>query len=68
MYLYNEFLSEAECDGLMKVHDKHVEESSKKDPLICFDSIATLRKHLKAAKKNVKVTPKDFLQGILVNP
>jgi hypothetical protein len=63
VYLYDEFLSEQECDGLMKAHDSHVKDSSKHSPLICFDTIETLRKHLKAARKKVKVTPADFLPG-----
>ena len=63
VFLYDEFLSEQECDGLMKAHDSHVKESSKINPLICFDTIETLRKHLKAAHKRVKVTPNDFIPG-----
>ncbi|XP_062577395.1 prolyl 4-hydroxylase subunit alpha-1-like [Saccostrea cucullata] len=63
VFLYDEFLSEQECDGLMKAHDSHVKESSKINPLICFDTIETLRKHLKAAHKRVKVTPADFIPG-----
>ncbi|XP_061180354.1 prolyl 4-hydroxylase subunit alpha-1-like [Saccostrea echinata] len=63
VFLYDEFLSEQECDGLMKAHDSHVKESSKINPLLCFDTIETLRKHLKAAHKKVKVTPADFIPG-----
>jgi len=35
------------------------------DPIICFDSIQTLRKHLKDLKPNTKfdVTPNDFTKG-----
>jgi len=62
--LYDEFLSEAECDGLMKAHNKHVQELSKIDPLLCFDSIQTLRRHLQAVGKKVKVTPRDFIPGL----
>lgn len=63
VFLYDEFLSEQECDGLMRAHDSHVKESSKINPLICFDTIETLRKHLKTARKKVKVTPADFIPG-----
>ncbi|VDI74593.1 Hypothetical predicted protein [Mytilus galloprovincialis] len=63
VYLYDEFLSEAECDGLMKAHNRHVTEISKKDPIICFDTVNTLRQHLKAAGVNRKVSPNDFMAG-----
>ena len=49
----------------MKAHDSHVTEMSKKDPIICFDSINTLRRHLKAVNVKVKVTPLDFTPGEL---
>ncbi|OWF40008.1 uncharacterized protein LOC110464377 [Mizuhopecten yessoensis] len=65
VFLYDEFLSEAECDGLMKVHDSHVTQANKHDPFVCFDSISTLRQHLKANKVKVKVTPQDFMPGTL---
>ncbi|XP_060067036.1 prolyl 4-hydroxylase subunit alpha-1-like [Ylistrum balloti] len=65
VFLYNEFLSEAECDGLMKVHDSHIAQANKHDPFVCFDSIATLRHHLKANGVKVKVTPQDFMPGTL---
>lgn len=67
VFLYDEFLSEQECDGLMRAHDSHVKESSKINPLICFDTIETLRKHIKTARKKVKVTPADFIPGQLKN-
>lgn len=63
--MFEEFLSEEECDGLMRVHNKHVQEQSKEDPILCFDSIATLRKHLKSAKRRLKVTPNVFTPGII---
>lgn len=63
VWLYEEFLSTEECDGLRRVHDKHVQEQSKHGPIICFDSVSTLRKHLENAGKSIKVTPRDFTQG-----
>ena len=35
------------------------------DPIICFDSVQTLRQHLKALKPDteVSVTPNDFTRG-----
>ncbi|XP_064647850.1 uncharacterized protein LOC135500354 [Lineus longissimus] len=63
-YLFEEFFSKAECDGLMKAHDSHVTNTNKQDPLVCFDSIKTLRSHLKEMKKTkVKVSPKVFTKG-----
>lgn len=65
IWLFEEFLSEHECDNLMRVHKLHVEQQSKDAPILCFDSIATLRKHLEnVGKKRVKVTPLDFTQGM----
>ncbi|XP_067649277.1 prolyl 4-hydroxylase subunit alpha-1-like [Haliotis asinina] len=63
VFLFDEFLSTQECDGLMKAHDKHVEEATKQDPILCFDSIGTLKKHLKEAKKKIRVTPNVFTGG-----
>ena len=65
IWLFEEFLSEEECDGLMRVHNKHVEEQSKDDPILCFDSVSTLRKHLKNAGKRMLVTPNIFTKGML---
>ena len=62
VYLFDEFLSEKECDGLIKAHDSHV-KALDHQPLLCFDSITTLRSHLKDVNKSVKVTPNDFTQG-----
>jgi hypothetical protein len=65
VYTFDDFLSAEECAGLMRVHDQHVQDSSKHDPILCFDSINTLRKHLKEAKKSkLKVTPKIFTTGM----
>ncbi|KAL3832523.1 hypothetical protein ACJMK2_024158 [Sinanodonta woodiana] len=64
VFLFEEFLSEAECDGLMSAHNKHVHDASNVDPILCFDSVSTLRQHLKeAGKQQVKVTPRDFTPG-----
>jgi len=62
VHMFDEFLSEQECDGLIKAHDHHVANMDKQ-PILCFDSIATLRSHLKEAKKRVKVTPNVFTPG-----
>ena len=47
----------------MKAHNRHVTDLTKTDPIICFDSIQTLRKHLKAARIKKKVSPLDFTYG-----
>ncbi|XP_074645496.1 uncharacterized protein LOC141901865 [Tubulanus polymorphus] len=64
VYLFDDFLSERECDGLRQVHDKYVTESSKIEPIVCFDSVKTLRAHLRdAGINNVKISPRDFSEG-----
>lgn len=63
VFLFNEFLSEAECDGLRRVHDKHVQDLTSLPPLLCFDSLTTLRKHLAEVKRDIHVTPNDFMKG-----
>ena len=62
VFLFNEFLSDAECDGLRRVHDKHV-QSMASHPLLCFDSLRTLRKHLEDVSQDVDVSPNDFVKG-----
>ncbi|XP_041365674.1 uncharacterized protein LOC121380772 [Gigantopelta aegis] len=63
VFLFDDFLSPEECDGLRDAHNRHVQETSKQPPLLCFDSASTLRKHLKDAKKNIKITPNVFTEG-----
>lgn len=64
-WLFEEFLSHDECANLIKVHREHVKKMKSIDPIICFDSIQTLRKHLKELKPNtnIPVTPNDFTAG-----
>lgn len=64
-WLFEEFLSHDECTNLIKVHREHVKKMKSIDPIICFDSIQTLRKHLKDLKPNtnIPVTPNDFTAG-----
>lgn len=47
------------------MHKEHVKEMKKIDPIICFDGIQTLRKHLKDLRpdKEIRVTPNDFTKG-----
>ncbi len=64
-WLFEEFLSHDECVNLIKVHKEHVKKMQEIDPIICFDSIQTLRKHLKDLKPNTEfyITPNDFTKG-----
>ncbi|CAF3021813.1 unnamed protein product [Rotaria sp. Silwood2] len=64
-WLFEEFLSHDECINLIKVHKEHVKKMKKIDPIICFDSIQTLRKHLKDLKPHNEfyVSPNDFTKG-----
>ncbi|CAF3878324.1 unnamed protein product, partial [Adineta steineri] len=64
-WLFEEFLSHDECSNLIKVHKEHVKKMKEIDPIICFDSIQTLRKHLTDLQPNttVHVTPNDFTKG-----
>ncbi|CAF0832575.1 unnamed protein product [Rotaria sp. Silwood1] len=64
-WLFEEFLSHDECINLIKVHKEHVKKMKEIDPIICFDSIQTLRKHLKDLKplNEFHVTPNDFTKG-----
>lgn len=62
VYLFNDFMSEEECDGLKRVHDKHIKDMAT-HPLLCFSSIGTLRKHLDDVNSTLKVSPNDFVEG-----
>ena len=68
--MYDNFLSPRECDGLIGAHHKHMTERESYQPIICFDSLATLRRHLvDANKSHIRVSMKDFVQGtISVHP
>ena len=66
MWLYEEFFTKEECENLIKVHDDHVRVLSSRKPIICFDSIKTLRKILNELDKSEiaqSVTPNDFIEG-----
>ena len=43
IYTIDGFLSEKECDGLIGAHNRFVTQFNKQDPIICFDTISTLR-------------------------
>ncbi|XP_067936542.1 uncharacterized protein [Watersipora subatra] len=64
VYLFEDFLSPEECDGLRAVHDSHIQMANEVPPLLCFESLDTLRKHLSYAKKSdIKVTRDVFTKG-----
>lgn len=68
IWLYEEFLSQEECEALIKVHENHLAELLKQKPIICFDSVETLRKNLNELKKESiaeNITPLDFTQGTM---
>ena len=64
-WLFEEFLSPEECTNLIKVHKEHVKKMKEIDPIICFDSIQTLRRHLNDLQPEggIHVTPNDFTRG-----
>lgn len=63
--MFEEFLSDAECDGLKRAHEKYVDMWSKKDPILCFNGIQKLREHLiHAGKGHINVSPLDFTEGM----
>lgn len=65
-YILENFLSSYECDSLAAIHDNHVKETTKLDPLLCFDSLKTLKQNMKeVGVKNIKVNDNDFIQGTM---
>lgn len=68
VWLYEEFLSKEECENLIQAHESHLKELLKQKPIICFDSISTLKKNLidlNREKIAEVVTPNDFTQGTM---
>lgn len=63
VYVIENFLSDQECEGLVAVHNRHVSNIAKQNPIICFDGVESFRKHLQDAKLNYKVSAKDFTDG-----
>lgn len=60
------YLSPRECDGLIRAHEKHVMDYSSENPLICFNDIETLRKHMREfglVKLSKLLTENDFTPG-----
>lgn len=52
------------CDSLAAVHDWHVSEISKLNPLLCFDSLETFKQNLKeVGMGNITVSAKDSIEG-----
>lgn len=66
IWLYEEFLSKEESENLIKAHNSHLAKLKKQKPIICFNSISTLRKNLielNHEKLSQTVSPLDFSQG-----
>ena len=62
-YVFENFFSEYECDALAAAHDDHVAQTSKLNPLLCFDSVKTFRQNLKEVGLKISVSSADFLEG-----
>ena len=62
-YVLENFLSAYECDALSAAHDSHVTQTSKLNPLLCFDSVKTFRQNLKEVGLKIQVGSVDFLEG-----
>jgi prolyl 4-hydroxylase len=66
VWLYEEFLSNEECDRLIKVHEEHLLRFAKEKPIVCFDSINILYRYLVELEKNNLaeiISPNDFTTG-----
>lgn len=66
VWLFEEFLSQEESEHLIKAHESHLKELLKQKPIICFDSISTLKKNLIELKRELVaeiITPNDFTTG-----
>jgi hypothetical protein len=62
-YVLEHFFSDYECDALAAAHDTHVAQTSKLNPLLCFDSLQTFRQNLKEVGLRIPVSSADFLEG-----
>eukprot|EP00112_Aurelia_sp_Birch-Aquarium-sp1_P010796 Seg2294.3 transcript_id=Seg2294.3/GoldUCD/mRNA.D3Y31 product="putative prolyl 4-hydroxylase 10" protein_id=Seg2294.3/GoldUCD/D3Y31 len=65
VYIADNFLSNYECDGLTGAHFKHVEQTSKQSPIVCFAGIETMNKHLKEIGYHKIASIADFTGGTL---
>jgi len=62
--MFDDFLSDQECDALRNVHDKHVRQWSEETPILCFESEDTLRRNLhQVGKGDLDVHEDDFTVG-----
>ena len=60
------FLSEVECNGLMRAHLRHVNSYRGQDPITCFSGEESLRQHLQEhgfQKMSLKMSKQDFIPG-----
>ncbi len=66
VWLYEEFLSQEECKSLIDAHETHVKQMTLQKPIVCFDSLDTLRARLVALKRETiaeRVSVGDFTAG-----
>ena len=64
--LYEELLTPEECKSLIEAHEAHLKPLLEQKPIVCFDSVDTLRKNLielNREKIAELVTPLDFTEG-----
>lgn len=66
VWLYEEFFSKEECEQLIQAHETHLKETLKQKPIVCFDSLDTLKKNLVELERDKfadLVTEADFTEG-----
>lgn len=62
----DDFLSDVECNGLMRAHLRHVNSHQDQDPITCFSGAESLRQHLHEhglKTMSQKVSDLDFIPG-----
>lgn len=66
VWIYEDFFSKEESENLIKAHVAHLKELLKQKPIICYDTVSTLKKNLAELKINniaELVTELDFTAG-----
>jgi prolyl 4-hydroxylase len=68
VWLYEEFLSEEECKQLIEAHESHLKAMLQQKPIVCFDSVDTLKKNLQDLNRHSvaeQVSSSDFVEGTM---
>nr|XP_006825421.1 PREDICTED: uncharacterized protein LOC102803100 [Saccoglossus kowalevskii] len=64
LYLFDNFLSSAECFGLMNAHNNHVSAANGEiGPIICFSDAGSMRNYMNEAGMTLQLTENDFSAG-----